>query len=40
VSTVVADHGAPAGGEVAVGTLVDMLGNPNAVSVEGENSIP
>ena len=40
VSTIVADHGAPAGGEVAVGTLVDMLGNPTATSVEGENSIP
>jgi hypothetical protein len=40
VTTVVADHGAPAGGEVAVGTLVDMLGNPNTASVEGENSIP
>jgi hypothetical protein len=40
VSTVVADHGAPAGGATAVGTLVDMLGNPDAVSVEGENSIP
>ena len=39
VSTIVADHGAPAGGEVAIGTLVDMLGNPNAASVEGENSI-
>jgi hypothetical protein len=39
VSTIVADHGAPAGGEVSIGTLVDMLGNPNAASVEGENSI-
>ena len=40
VSTIAADHGAPAGGEVAVGTLVDSIGNPNAASVEGENSIP
>ena len=40
VGTVVADHGAPVGGEVAIGTLVDMLGNPNAASVEAQNSIP
>jgi hypothetical protein len=40
VSTIVADHGAPAGGQVAVGTLVDTLGNPDAASVESESSIP
>ena len=39
VSTIVADHGAPAGGAVAVGTLTEMFGNPNATSIEGENSI-
>ena len=25
---------------MAIGTLVDMLGNPNVASVEGQNSIP
>ena len=40
VTTVVADSGAPAGGAVAVGTLIDALGDPNASSVEGQNSIP
>jgi hypothetical protein len=40
VGTIVADHGAPAGGEVAIGTLADSLGNPNAGSVEGQNSVP
>jgi hypothetical protein len=40
VTTIDADNGAPAGGAAAVGTLIDMVGNPNATSVEGENSIP
>lgn len=40
VTTIVADNGAPAGGQVAVGTLIDMVGNPDATSVEGQNSIP
>jgi hypothetical protein len=40
VTTVVADNGAPAGGARAVGTLIDMVGNPNATTIEGENSIP
>lgn len=40
VTTVVADNGAPAGGAIAVGTLTDAVGNPNATSVEGQNSIP
>jgi hypothetical protein len=39
VTTIIADNGAPAGGKIAVGTLVDMLGDPNATSVEGQNSI-
>jgi hypothetical protein len=40
VTTIVADNGAPAGGSVAVGTLTDVVGNANAASVEGQNSIP
>lgn len=40
VSTIVADSGAPAGGEIAVGTVIAMFGNPSATSAEGQNSIP
>jgi hypothetical protein len=40
VTTIIADNGAPAGGKIAVGTLVDMLGDPSATSVQGQNSIP
>ncbi len=40
VSTIVADNGAPAGGQVAVGTLVANFGNPSATSAEGQSSIP
>jgi hypothetical protein len=40
VSTIVADNGAPAGGQVAIGTLVASFGNPSATSAEGQNSIP
>jgi hypothetical protein len=40
VSTIVADSGAPAGGEVAVGTIIATFGNSSATSAEGQNSIP
>ena len=40
VTTIIADKGAPAGGQVAVDTLVAMFGKPNATCVEAQFSIP
>ena len=40
VTTIIADKGAPAGGRVAVDTLVAAFGKPNSTSVEAQFSIP
>ena len=40
VTTIIADKGAPAGGRVAVDTLVAVFGKPNSRSVEAQFSIP
>ena len=40
VTTIIADKGAPAGGQGAVDTLVAVFGQPNANSVEDQFSIP
>ena len=40
VTTIIADKGAPAGGQVAVDTLVGVFGKPNSSSVEAQFSIP
>jgi hypothetical protein len=40
VSTIIADKGAPAGGQVAVDTLVAAFGQPSSTSVETQFSIP
>lgn len=40
VTTIIADKGAPAGGRVAVDTLVAAFGKPNATSAEAQFSIP
>jgi hypothetical protein len=40
VTTIIADKGAPAGGQVAVDTLVAVFGQPNSNSVEAQFSVP
>lgn len=40
VTTIIADKGAPAGGRLAIDTLVATFGKPNARSVEAQFSIP
>ena len=40
VTTIIADKGAPAGGQVAVDTLVAVFGKPSANAVQAQFSIP